>query len=152
VCVFVFLPHRYFCVGSAGWDLVVVGQLLRIWPVNIKPITVHTHILLILHRHSTVRVIYNSLIKETFPLSASFVWANTAENYSYLGKWFNLTFMWSEVLISSSENLSLLRFCPGLNRSRYEIRCSTSTNAGLKNEWLCTSAPPIFLHCVDRGS
>jgi hypothetical protein len=86
VCVCVFLPRRYICVGSAGWDLLVVGQLLLLWPVSIKPIMVHNHILLILHRHSTIRVIYNSLIKETFPLSASFVWANAAESYSYRGK------------------------------------------------------------------
>ena len=44
VCLCVFLPHLYFCVGAAGGyrtTKVAVGQVLRVWSVSIIPITIH---------------------------------------------------------------------------------------------------------------
>jgi len=38
---------------------------------------------------------------------------------------------------------------PGVKRSRHEVHQSPPLSAEVKNEWSCTSAPPIYLHGMD---
>lgn len=41
---------------------------------------------------------------------------------------------------------------PGVKRSRHEVAHWPSCRAEVKNEWICSSAPSIRLHGVDRSN
>ena len=42
------------------------------------------------------------------------------------------------------------RSFPWLKRPRREVRHSSPSSSAIKNEWRCTSTPPLCLHGVDR--
>jgi len=39
-----------------------------------------------------------------------------------------------------------------VKQTGYEVNHSSPSLAKVKNEWSCTSAPPISLHGMDRGN